>query len=84
MLPIVTLRRITYNEARRMSGDSRQSGPSMTRPPGHETLLPQAWRDFIRFCRELGHGDIERLRIQDGVPVLAEVTRQKVRFPNET
>jgi len=26
------------------------------------------------------HGEIERLSIQDGVPVLAEVTKKKVRF----
>jgi len=29
---------------------------------------------------ELRFGDIERLRIQDGLPVLAEETRKKVRF----
>jgi hypothetical protein len=26
------------------------------------------------------HGEIERLRIQDGVPVLAEITKKKVKF----
>jgi len=26
------------------------------------------------------HGEIERLVIQDGLPVLAEVSRKKVRF----
>ncbi len=43
--------------------------------------LPVAWRDFIRFCAQLRHGEIERLSIQDGVPVLAEITRKKVKFP---
>lgn len=38
------------------------------------------WADFIRFCAELGHGEIGRLKIQDGVPVLAEVTTRKVKF----
>jgi hypothetical protein len=28
----------------------------------------------------LEHGELERLRIQDGLPVLAEVTRKKVKF----
>jgi hypothetical protein len=46
--------------------------------------LPPAWREFIRFCRELKHGEIERLSIQDGVPVLAEVTRRKVKFNGRT
>ena len=43
-------------------------------------LMP-AWREFIRFCADLGHGEIERLIIQDGVPVLAEITKKKIKFP---
>ncbi len=42
--------------------------------------LHPAWRAFIRYCVELQHGEIEVLRIQDGLPVLAELTRMKVRF----
>ena len=45
-----------------------------------DNTLPPAWREFIRYCRELRHGEIERLRIQDGLPVLAETTRKKVKF----
>lgn len=43
------------------------------------TLAP-AWCEFIRFCTDLKHGEIERLSIQDGVPVLAEITKKKVKF----
>jgi hypothetical protein len=39
-----------------------------------------AWRAFIRYCTELQHGEIERLKIQDGLPVLAEITKKKVKF----
>jgi hypothetical protein len=42
--------------------------------------LPPAWREFIRFCTDLRHGEIERLSIQDGLPVLAEITKKKVKF----
>jgi len=42
--------------------------------------LRSPWRHFLRFCEELQHGEIEKLKIQDGVPVLAEVTKKKVRF----
>jgi hypothetical protein len=42
--------------------------------------LPPAWREFIRFCADLRHGEIERLSIQDGLPVLAEITKKKVKF----
>lgn len=50
---------------------------------GSETALHPAWREFIRFCRELRHGEIERLIVQDGVPVLAELTKKKVKFARE-
>jgi hypothetical protein len=53
------------------------------RQAGDERLSP-AWREFIRYCRELRHGEIERLCIQDGVPVLAEVTKRKVKFSGQS
>lgn len=45
-----------------------------------ETSLHPAWRAFIRYCAELRHGEIGLLKIQDGLPVLAEETKKKVRF----
>jgi hypothetical protein len=48
-----------------------------------ERTLPAAWREFIGFCRDLRHGEIERLSIQDGLPVLAEVTKKKVKFTRD-
>jgi hypothetical protein len=42
--------------------------------------LPPAWREFIRFCTDLRHGELERLSIQDGLPVFAEITKKKVKF----
>ena len=45
-------------------------------------LLHPAWVAFVRFCRELKHGEIERLAIQDGLPVLAEMTKKKIKFTN--
>jgi hypothetical protein len=53
--------------------------PGEGRQPSAAPLHP-AWRAFIRFCAEMGHGEIELLKIQDGLPVLAEKTRQKVKF----
>ena len=47
---------------------------------GETDLLHPAWRAFIRYCSEMRHGEIERLCIQDGVPVLAESTTKKVKF----
>ncbi len=42
--------------------------------------LNPAWIAFIRYCAELQHGEIELLKIQDGVPVLAEVVKRKIKF----
>ena len=42
--------------------------------------LHPLWRVFIRYCAELRHGEIERLCIQDGLPVLAESTTKKIKF----
>ena len=44
------------------------------------TPLHPAWRAFIDYCTELDHAEIETLKIQNGLPVLAEVIRKKVKF----
>lgn len=38
------------------------------------------WLSLIRYCSELGHGEIEKLKIQDGLPMTAEITRKRVKF----
>ena len=38
------------------------------------------WYSFIKYCETLQYGDIERLKIQDGLPILAEEVRKKVKF----
>jgi hypothetical protein len=35
---------------------------------------------LMRYCAELDHGEIERLKIQDGLPMGAEVTTKKIKF----
>ena len=52
--------------------------PNNSGRPAHN--LHPAWQAFVRYCEKLQHGDIERLRIQNGLPVLAEVTTKKVKF----
>jgi hypothetical protein len=42
--------------------------------------LHPAWVEFIRFCRQMRHGEIDQLKIQDGLPMLAETVRKKVKF----
>lgn len=43
-------------------------------------LISEEWARLIRFCQQLGHGEIEKLKIQDGVPVITDVVREKVKF----
>jgi hypothetical protein len=50
-----------------------------SKPEALESLHP-VWRAFIRYCAQMRHGEIERLCIQDGLPVLAESTTRKVKF----
>ena len=44
------------------------------------TALHPAWRELIRQCEELGFGEIERLKIQDGIPVLAERVIRRIKL----
>ena len=48
----------------------------------HEQVpkLHPAWLALVRHCEELGYGEIERLKIQDGLPVIAETVKKKVKF----
>jgi hypothetical protein len=65
--------------------DKLESDPkpksSIACAPKTPAALHPSWIAFIRFCCELGHGEIENLRIQDGLPLSAETVRKKIRFP---
>jgi len=43
-------------------------------------VLHPAWVAFIRHCQELGHGEISQLKVQDGIPVMAEEITRKIKF----
>ena len=59
--------------------EAYNSGLLAKRKPENSSMHP-AWLQLIRYCSELGHGEIEKLKIQDGLPVLAEITTRKVKF----
>ena len=47
----------------------------------HSTVeLHPAWRAFIQYCRDLEHGEIDCVKIQNGLPVSAEVIKKKIRW----
>ena len=67
------------NGYRELPGDG-QLGNRVPRPSRFAGSGHPAWVAFVRFCEELRHGEIASLKIQDGLPVLAEVTTKKVKF----
>jgi hypothetical protein len=44
------------------------------------TCIHPAWRSFITLCESIQFGEIAKLRIQDGLPYLAEEVRKKTKF----
>ena len=51
--------------------------------PGHDKTpvdLHPAWQALMDLCRELGHGEIVRLKIQNGLPVFAERIIEKIKL----
>lgn len=38
------------------------------------------WYSFIKYCETLKYGDIEKLKIQDGLPMIAEEVKRKIKF----
>lgn len=42
--------------------------------------LHPAWLAMIRFCREMGYGEIACLKIHEGIPISAEVVTKKIRW----
>src|SRR5262245_31273161 len=57
----------------------RLSSDSHIREVSQKGVHP-SWLALIEFCRELGYGELERLSIQDGLPVVAETVRKKYKF----
>jgi hypothetical protein len=68
-----------HSESERGNGIETQALSAATGNYTSLSLHP-AWSCFLRFCEELRFGEIEKLRIQDGLPVTAEVTTKKVKF----
>ena len=63
-----------------MKADKGSALRAVTQVKIEPSPLHPSWRAFIRYCAELQHGEIELLKIQDGLPMLAEKVKQKVRF----
>ena len=47
---------------------------------GGMTYIHPAWYSFIKYCESIRYGEIDRLKIQDGLPMLAEEVKKKIKF----
>ena len=59
------------------SATQLRRNPGTVKGPGD---LHPAWQALMDLCRNLGHGEIERLKIQDGLPVFAEKITEKIKL----
>ena len=50
------------------------------RQQGQLIRIHPVWYSFIKYCEIMGYGEIEKLKIQDGLPMLAEEVKKKIKF----
>jgi phage terminase large subunit-like protein len=62
------------------SGNGRNSTEAQPPITTAGNNLHSAWLQFMRYCAELRHGEIEKLKIQDGLPMIAEMAVKKIKF----
>jgi len=47
---------------------------------GRLIRIHPTWYSFIKYCEAMRYGEIEMLKIQDGLPMLAEEVKRKIKF----
>jgi hypothetical protein len=47
---------------------------------GELTYIHPAWYSFIKYCEALRYGEIDKVKIQDGLPMIAEEVKKKIKF----
>ena len=75
--------KMTGQDARQRQRTLRQtSAPTQKESNSrkHGAALHPSWCALIELCERLDYGEIDKLKIQDGLPVLAEMTTQKIKL----
>jgi hypothetical protein len=44
-----------------------------------KTIHP-IWEEFMRYCETMNYGEINKLKIKDGLPMVAEEVKEKIVF----
>ncbi|MEK7449472.1 MAG: hypothetical protein AAB019_08310 [Planctomycetota bacterium] len=42
--------------------------------------ISSSWLKFIRYCEKIRFGELQKIQIQDGLPVSAEKSTEKIKF----
>ena len=61
-------------------GNAKHSAAGQAPGLPRQASLHSAWLQFIRYCTELEYGEIEKLKIQDGLPMIADLAVKKIKF----
>lgn len=61
-----------------INGNNRESGNRAE--TAKLIYVHPIWYSFIKYCQTLEYGEIDRLKIQDGLPVSAEKALKKTKF----
>lgn len=60
-----------YEKSKKEKRESRE---------GRLIRIHPTWYSFIKYCQDLRYGEIDKLKIQDGLPMLAEEVKRKIKF----
>jgi len=61
-----------------MNGNSREPGKKAE--TSKLIYVHPLWHSFIKYCETLEYGEIDKLKIHDGLPVSAEKALKKTKF----
>ena len=61
-----------------MNGNNREAGKKVD--TARLVYVHPIWYSFVKYCEALEYGEIEKLKIQDGLPVAAERAVKKTKF----
>lgn len=63
--------------------DVKEKTMEKSSPKSRHIHIHPIWYTFIRYCESVKFGEIENLKIQDGLPMVAEGIKKKILFAKD-
>ncbi len=60
--------------------ESTEKNPNAEVQAGKLIRVHPVWYSFIKYCEAIKNGEIEKLKVQNGLPMLAEEVKKKIKF----